>query len=140
MVQYTKCAKPKVIAIKPVQTKQLPQKFAKDDMELAKIRKEGIRKSLEKSLPKKSKDDLELQSIVNSLKRKSIKGVNETEALSYIKEYQTFLKLFKVKSGIGLVSELEKVLCKVQASKKFDIEEINSLVNKIIKKYKEVNI
>ncbi len=136
-------AKPKVIktttavAKKSVDAK--PRKFAKDDMELAKARNKDIRESLEKSLDKKSKDDLGLQAFVNSLKRKNIKGVSETESLSYIKEYQKFLKLFKLKSGINLVSKLEEVLCKVQISKKFDIKEINSLVNKIIKKYKEVN-
>ena len=42
-------AKPKVIASKQSQTKQLSQKFAK-------ARKKGIRKSLEKGIPKKSKD------------------------------------------------------------------------------------
>lgn len=136
-------AKPKVISGNPV-TKKIAsnqtKKFAKDDMELAKVRKQEIRKSLRKNLPKKPKDDSELQAIVNSLKCKNINKVSETEALSYIKEYQEFLKLFKLKSGIGLVSELEKVLYGVQVSKKFNITAVNSLVNKIIKKYKEVNI
>lgn len=135
MVKRAK-AKPKVIKTSVAVKKATNAKPRKTDT----VRKEKIKKVLEKSLPKKSKDDLELQSIVNSLKHKSIKGVNETEALNYIKEYQTFLKLFKLKSGIGLVSELEKALHKVQVSKKFDIKGINSLVNKIIKKYKEVNI
>ncbi len=40
--------------ISQIQTK----KFAKDDMELSKIRREEIRKEMEQSLPKKAKDDL----------------------------------------------------------------------------------
>lgn len=52
-------AKPKVIVSKTTPTKQFSRKFAKDDMELAKIRKDKIRKELEPFL-KKSKDDLEL--------------------------------------------------------------------------------
>ena len=48
-------AKPKVIATKSVEKKQLIQKFAKDDMELAKARKKGIRKALEKNFLKNQK-------------------------------------------------------------------------------------
>ena len=70
----------------------------------------------------------------------NIKGISEAKALRYIEEYQIFLKFFKLKSGISLINELEKALCKVQSSKKFGIKEINFLVNNIIKKYKEVNI
>lgn len=55
-------AKPKVISGNPV-TKKIAsnqtKKFAKDDMELANVQKEKIRKKIEPFL-KKSKDDLEL--------------------------------------------------------------------------------
>ena len=129
-------AKPKVTKTVTVAKKATKTKSRKIGI----VQKEKIKKLLKKNLTKESKYDLELHTIVNSLKRKNINGVNEAKALNYIKEYQIFLNFFKLKSGINLVSKLEEVLCKVQISKKFDIKEINSLVNKIIKKYKEVNV
>ena len=43
------------------------KKFAKDDMELAKVRKERIKKDVEKIMPKYSKDDMELLKISNKI-------------------------------------------------------------------------
>ena len=62
-VALAKLAKsnPKIIPSSPTSKKRInmqPKKFTKDDIELAKIRKEKIRKSINQSLSKKSKDDL----------------------------------------------------------------------------------
>lgn len=114
-------------------------KTTKDDMNLIKVRKIATRKSLEKTITKKEIYSLKLRSIVENLKLKNTKKVNEKEALIYIEEYQTFLKLFRAESKISLLSKLSDTLYKIQTSKKFDIKEINSLINKIIKDYKGVN-
>lgn len=78
-------AKPKVIAIKPTQTKPLLRKFAKDDIELTKIRKEAIRKSLEKNLPKQSKDDLEILKISNKINMIDFKKLKPSDVSKHIK-------------------------------------------------------
>ena len=83
-------AKPKVITSKESQTKQSSQKFAKDDMELAKIRKDKIRKELEPFL-KKSKDDLELLKVENKLNSLCKKDFNKDDVLNYTKNLKNLL-------------------------------------------------
>ncbi|MBQ6143668.1 MAG: hypothetical protein IJI84_04220 [Clostridia bacterium] len=102
------------------------------------LEKEKIIKPINQNLSKKSKDNSKLLSVINSLKRKKTKGINEIEALNYIKEYQIFLDLFETESEIHLLSKLKSILDKVQTSKKFNINEINSLIQEILKQYKGV--
>ena len=72
-------AKPKVITSKESQTKQSSQKFAKDDMELAKLRKEKIKKDVEKIMPKYSKDDMELLKISNKIDKMNFKKMKDSD-------------------------------------------------------------
>ena len=72
-------AKPKVITSKESQTKQSSQKFAKDDMELAKLRKEKIKKNVEKIMPKYSKDDMELLKISNKIDKMDFKKMKDSD-------------------------------------------------------------
>jgi len=72
-------AKPKVITSKESQTKQSSQKFAKDDMELAKLRKEKIKKNVEKIMPKYSKDDMELLEISNKIDKMDFKKMKYSD-------------------------------------------------------------
>lgn len=72
-------AKPKVITSKESQTKQSSQKFAKDDMELAKLRKEKIKKDVEKIMPKYSKDDMELLKISNKIDKMDFKKMKDSD-------------------------------------------------------------
>lgn len=72
-------AKPKVITSKESQTKQSSQKFAKDDMELAKLRKEKIKKNVEKIMPKYSKDDMELLEISNKIDKMDFKKMKDSD-------------------------------------------------------------
>ena len=83
-------AKPKVIVSKTTPTKQFSRKFAKDDMELAKIRKDKIRKELEPFL-KKSKDDLELLKVENKLNSLCKKDFNKDDVLNYTKNLKNLL-------------------------------------------------
>lgn len=81
-------AKPKVITSKESQTKQSSQKFAKDDMELAKLRKEKI-------MPKYSKDDMELLKISNKIDKmdfKKIKDSNISKNVAFAKDALNTIK------------------------------------------------
>lgn len=88
-------AKPKVITSKESQTKQSSQKFAKDDMELAKLRKEKIKKNVEKIMPKYSKDDMELLKISNKIDKmdfKKIKDSNISKNVAFAKDALNTIK------------------------------------------------
>ena len=79
-------AKPKVISGNPV-TKKIAsnqtKKFAKDDMELAKVRKQEIRKKIEPFL-KKSKDDSELLKVENRLNSLNLKNLKNNDVLNCV--------------------------------------------------------
>ena len=55
------------------------KKFAKDDMELAKVRKERIKKDVEKIMPKYSKDDMELLKISNKIDKRDFKKMKDSD-------------------------------------------------------------
>ena len=97
-------AKPKVITSKESQTKQSSQKFAKDDMELAKLRKEKIKKNVEKIMPKYSKDDMELLEISNKIDKMDFKKMKYSD----ISKNVTFAK-DKVTKHVDSMIELVEI-------------------------------
>lgn len=137
-------AKPKVISGSPV-TKKITntqtKKFAKDDMELAKIRKEKIRKELEPFL-KKSKDDFEfIKSQKSELKElveflpKNFVGNLET-IISYMEKIQK-IDIMSIKNE-DLESIKErfnsiKLMLKDLGESEFIIENIDALIGVIYK-------
>lgn len=67
---------------KQIETK----KFAKDDMEIDKNRREKAKKELEQSLPKKAKDDSELLSIMKELRSSDISQLENSKFYQSVKK------------------------------------------------------
>lgn len=62
------------------------KKFAKDDMEIDKIRREKAKKELEQRLPNKAKDDSELLSIMNELRGTDISQFENSKFYQSVKK------------------------------------------------------
>lgn len=76
------------------------KKFAKDDMEIDKIRREKAKKELEQRLPKKAKDDQEiLKNSIRIQKKKIVKYFNLINGLT----------LDRNRVSLDLVSKMDKI-------------------------------
>ena len=142
-------AKTKVISGNPV-TKKIAsnqtKKFAKDDMELAKVRKQEIRVSLKKDLPKKPKDDFisrkvirnrsDFINIARKLKDEDVKKFKEvTDFLLYIHDFVIFLEYAKKhlkKDGVIL----DKLICELKNLKISKIDNVVSSVERLVAEIK----
>ena len=85
------------------------KKFAKDDMELYKIRREKTKKELEQILPKKAKDDSELLLVAKQFEKIDATKIQETEFNKYANKLKIFFNkakfLLKDKKGTGQIIE-----------------------------------
>ena len=134
-------AKPKVIsespAIKKIANTQT-KKFAKDDMELAKVRKEKIRKELKQSFTDKLSDNSNLMTLtkeLKSVKTDDLKG-NADKISEYIKKFKNLLDIVIASlkpddSAIDMFNELSGALDKIDATK---VESIPTSIRKIASK------
>lgn len=119
---------------KQIETK----KFAKDDMEIDKIRREKAKKELEQRIPQKAKDDSDLATLateLKSIKTDDLKG-NVSKIFDYIQEFKKFLSLAKINlketdPAVSLFNELSSALDKIDATK---VESIPTSIRKIASK------
>ncbi|MDR1240290.1 MAG: hypothetical protein LBK29_00190 [Oscillospiraceae bacterium] len=120
------------------------KKQAKDDSDVLEMKHEKINDDIlpviEKAkLQKRSKDDSELLSMARKLQNVNTKGIKDNKALEYVKRFQNFLKIFKWKiknndSAIDSLNKLDNILDIVYSSKKYNIKELNSVINEICEK------
>jgi hypothetical protein len=126
-----------------------PGRRAKDDSEVLEVRRkrmsDDILLAVEKAkLQKKAKDDSELLYMAENLKNRNTEGIRQNEALDYIKEFQIFLNMLKLKnensnSVIKSLSKLDNILNTVRSSKKFNVKELNCVINEIQENKKGVD-
>lgn len=140
-------AKPKVISIKPTQTKPLLRKFAKDDTELTKIRKEATRKSLERNFTKQSKEDTDLISLkltAKELQRVDVRHLRNSDIIKYADKLKKFFeKSSRTLDLDGFVKKpLETIISLLNVPVNVDLKETevpNSVENKMLNAVKQIN-
>ena len=119
------------------------KRFAKDDMELDKIRREKIKKKLEQILPKKAKDDSELLLVAKKLENANIDTFKISDAISYVSEFKKFLHIIKNnlqtnKTIFPLIISFENILNEVDISKCKDVpKKLILIMNQIQEKVKK---